>query len=81
MNCASIRRLLALVHCWEHRQCPPEQKAKCPVATDQAGPCWTECQECNENATCYVCPVYRAAPDCAQLKALLEKSSEPAAVQ
>jgi len=79
MNCASLRRLLALAPCWEHRHCAPEQMASCPVASEQAGPCWSQCPECEDNATCYVCPVYRAAPDCQQLKALLEKPDLPLA--
>jgi len=81
MTCASLRRLLALVQCWEHRHCAPEKVASCPVASEQAGPCWSQCPECEDSATCYVCPVYRAAPESEELKALLQKPDELALVQ
>jgi MerR family transcriptional regulator/heat shock protein HspR len=73
LNFAGIRRLLALLPCWEVRQCPYPQKQQCPVLTDASSPCWANrsCACANGAQDCYACAVYRSAPSCENLKALL----------
>lgn len=104
LNFAGIRRLLALLPCWEIRQCGHERRAGCPIVQDASRPCWANRTCCAahaagakgravaESATkeppsvlpvagngtqdCYFCGVYRSAPACENLKALLAASTE-----
>jgi hypothetical protein len=109
LNFAGIRRLLALLPCWEIRQCGHLRRAGCPYLTDASRPCWanrtwccvpardpramlagaeagpvqsspgpTDCRPGTED--CYFCSVYRSAPSCENLKALLAASPEPVPV-
>jgi MerR family transcriptional regulator/heat shock protein HspR len=71
LNFAGIRHLLALLPCYEIRNCGFEQKEKCPITKDATTPCWNNRACCSNNAECYTCPVYRSAPACQNLKALL----------
>ena len=40
LNFAGIRRLVALIPCWETRQCRHARRCGCAVATDPSRPCW-----------------------------------------
>jgi len=73
LNFAGIRRLLALLPCWEIRGCPYPRKQDCPVVSDATAPCWANraCACSGSSQECYSCPVYRSAPSCENLKALL----------
>lgn len=73
LNFAGIRHLLALLPCWEIRKCGFEKKNACPVVKDSTTPCWTNrgCCEKTPVEECYYCPVYRSAPACENLRALL----------
>jgi MerR family transcriptional regulator/heat shock protein HspR len=78
LNFAGIRRLLALLPCWKTRNCGFEKKKDCPVFQDPSKPCWAN-RACCIAATaqdCYFCPVYRSAPSCENLKALLTAPAE-----
>lgn len=108
LNFAGIRRLLALLPCWEIRQCGFNKRVGCAVIADASKPCWANRAVCCLNGTrmpapaipvsdvtfagrtfvvegpcrsgmedCYFCPVYRSAPSCENLKALLAASPEP----
>jgi MerR family transcriptional regulator/heat shock protein HspR len=46
LNFAGIRRLLALLPCWEIRQCGYARRAGCKVIQDSSQPCWV-------NRACY----------------------------
>jgi MerR family transcriptional regulator/heat shock protein HspR len=72
LNFAGIRHLLALLPCWEIRQCGYTRK-QCPVSASQkpTQPCWMQQKNCGCGMDCYFCPVYRAAPSCENLKGLL----------
>lgn len=83
LNFAGIRRLLALLPCWEIRQCAFAGKKDCPVIRDAARPCWANRACCAATVpgdltpdNCYFCPVYRSAPSCENLKALLAAPAE-----
>jgi len=73
LNLASIRRLLALLPCWQLRNCPYDRRQDCPVMQDSTQPCWVNRGNCQQLSPrdCYFCVVYRSAPSCENLKALL----------
>jgi MerR family transcriptional regulator/heat shock protein HspR len=99
LNFAGIRRLLALLPCWEIRKCGHDRRVGCPVFTEASQPCWTNRICCHTGPVpvagplglstppaaspsgqktltekvqeCYFCAVYRSAPSCENLKALL----------
>ena len=60
LNLAGIRRLMALIPCWDLKPCPKKVKKKCPAYNDCKNTCWmlpkTLCNEKNRN--CINCPVY-----------------------
>lgn len=78
LNFAGIRRLLALLPCAEIRGCSYQRKQDCPVLREAAMPCWANrACACSGSANdCYSCPVYRSAPSCENLKALLVAPAE-----
>ncbi len=61
LNMEGIRRLLALLPCWELMPCTKEQRNRCIAAADPRHPCWmtprTECARLGHN--CRECNVYR----------------------
>jgi hypothetical protein len=71
LNFAGIRHLLALLPCWEIRGCGYEKKNSCPITKDSTTPCWNNKACCLDSRECYSCPVYRSAPACENLNALL----------
>ena len=104
LNFAGIRRLLALLPCWEIRQCGFNRRVGCDVIADASKPCWANRAACclarakcpeplrshiaaaakasngqsgrNGMEDCYFCAVYRSAPSCENLKALLAATPE-----
>ncbi len=74
LNIEGIRRLLALMPCWDMKPCSLEDKSRCPAFMGVTQPCWTlkpDIPEVCRDADCRDCTVYRSAADCANLKALL----------
>ncbi len=76
LNFAGIRHLLALLPCWEIRKCGFEKRASCPITKDPTTPCWNNKACCQDSQDCYGCAVYRSAPACQNLNALLVKNHE-----
>lgn len=60
LNLAGIRRLMALLPCWELKPCSTEQREKCPAYRDCKTVCWmfptTACKV--DERSCRSCPVY-----------------------
>lgn len=81
LNFAGIRHLLALLPCWEFRECGYEKKQNCPVVKDSTAPCWEsrKCCQATGDQDCYNCAVYRSAPACENLRALLVGTPEKTA--
>jgi len=75
LNFAGIRHLLALLPCYEIRKCGYEQKETCPITKDATTPCWNNRACCSNIQECYNCAVYRSAPACQNLRALLVAKS------
>jgi DNA-binding transcriptional MerR regulator len=78
LNFAGIRHLLALLPCWEIRNCGFDKKQGCSIIKDSTTPCWNNKSCCSDPKECYSCSVYRSAPACENLKALLVSSPAPA---
>jgi MerR family transcriptional regulator/heat shock protein HspR len=63
LNQEGLRRLLALIPCWEIKQGSPEQCNSCPGRHDRSAPCWHLSDAAyNDNGQCHKCPVYLSAP-------------------
>ncbi|MDZ7360223.1 MAG: MerR family transcriptional regulator [candidate division KSB1 bacterium] len=76
LNLAGIRRLLALMPCWQIKPCSLADRRGCPAFTGATQPCWTlkpNLPAICRTADCRECQVYRSASDCTNLKTLLYK--------
>ena len=64
LNQEGLRRLLALIPCWEVNRCTPEARAACPACQDRSTPCWDLARQGRIAANrCYKCEVYLSAMD------------------
>jgi MerR family transcriptional regulator/heat shock protein HspR len=72
LNFAGIRHLLALLPCWEMKNCSNEQYRDCPSRAYPTEPCWMNHSCCHLGRECYKCDVYRAASSCTNLKEILQ---------
>jgi MerR family transcriptional regulator/heat shock protein HspR len=74
LNLEGIRRLLALIPCWELRPCSEEERKNCTAYWDETRPCWMMKADVSENCrifNCRDCQVYQVASRCDNLKTLL----------
>jgi len=64
LNQEGLRRLLALIPCWEIQQDPSDRCPSCPARHDRSSPCWhLPNVACNNGKRCHECPVYLSAPE------------------
>jgi MerR family transcriptional regulator/heat shock protein HspR len=64
LNQEGLRRLLALIPCWEITGCSVEARAGCPPREDRSTPCWDLARRADAEASrCYECEVYLSAVD------------------
>ena len=72
-----IRRIQSMIPCWEHVQCPMEERLACPAYTASEAGCWTYRHKANEcrDRDCLHCEVYLLAGDCGKIKSLLHHQS------
>jgi MerR family transcriptional regulator/heat shock protein HspR len=62
LNQEGLRRLLALIPCWEIRECSSEAKSGCAAWTDRTTACWDLARRtCSESKKCYQCAVFASA--------------------
>jgi len=62
LNQEGLRRLLALIPCWEIRGCSPEARAACAAMQDRSAPCWDLARRANVQTNhCFECEVYLSA--------------------
>ncbi len=62
LNQEGLRRLLAMIPCWEITNCPPESWEGCPAYMNKNAPCWQIAGEtCNQSKACSQCEVYLSA--------------------
>lgn len=77
LNLEGIRRLLALIPCWQLRPCAEEERRNCPAYLNATLPCWMIKTELSGNCpstNCRDCPVYQSASNCDNLKMLLRQA-------
>ncbi len=75
LNIKGIRRLQALLPCWELLPCNTQLRGKCPAFQDNSRPCWLikdlDCTPSHGNE-CRQCVVYRFGSLCTeQIKGLV----------
>ncbi len=74
LNLEGIRRLWALLPCWELKSCSEEARKNCPILSGANDPCWVIYKDeggCDGDS-CHDCEVYRMASSCTEdLKSLL----------
>jgi len=64
LNQEGIRRLLAVMPCWEIRGCPPEVYEHCDARQGRSAPCWTIASlTCAREQKCQSCDVYLRAQE------------------
>ena len=62
LNQEGLRRLLALIPCWQIKACPSEAREQCAARTDRSAPCWDLARRADdESKECYHCVVYLSA--------------------
>jgi MerR family transcriptional regulator/heat shock protein HspR len=74
LNIEGIRRMQALLPCWDFAACDAETRENCPSFNDNTRPCWTikglDCAP--QGSECRCCIVYRFGSLCTQdIKRLL----------
>jgi len=65
-----IRRIHALIPCWDIIKCSLEDRRNCPAFRAHEGGCWTYLHQndvCGMR-DCRVCPVYELAVECGNIK-------------
>lgn len=79
LNIEGIRRMQALLPCWDLLPCTAETRRSCPAYEDNTRPCWlTKGLECAcQGNQCRQCVVYRFGSLCTQdIKRLLHDQNE-----
>ncbi len=68
LNIEAIRRMQALLPCWELRPCDADTRARCPAYEERARPCWAikglACAQ--QGNACRQCDVYRLGSLCTE---------------
>jgi DNA-binding transcriptional MerR regulator len=79
LNTEGIRRMQALLPCWDLLPCNGETRNSCPAYKDNTRPCWmTKGLNCAPQGNeCRQCPVYRFGSLCTQdIKRLLHDQND-----
>jgi MerR family transcriptional regulator/heat shock protein HspR len=62
LNQEGLRRLLALIPCWETKDCPAGAKAECAAWQERCTPCWDLARRADDDSKrCHECQVYLSA--------------------
>ena len=77
MTMNAIKRMIAMIPCWESLGCSDEDRVGCAAYSNSQQPCWTYDHTKNRCAgrNCRQCPVYRLASDCDSIKASIVNST------
>lgn len=73
-----IRRIHALIPCWDLIKCSAADRRQCPAFRAHEGGCWTYPHDkdmCGPR-DCRVCPVYELAVDCGDIKETIINASK-----
>ena len=76
LNIEGIRRMQALVPCWDLLPCSAEARARCPAYGERSRPCWAikglDCA--SQGNSCRQCVVYRFGSLCTdEMKSLVHR--------
>lgn len=74
LNLEGLRRLFALLPCWQITKCSKKDREKCPVYLESTKPCWTfQYVACRKHPIdCKSCDVYLMSSTCTdRLKSIL----------
>lgn len=64
LNQEGLRRLLALMPCWDILGCSQKDREACPSWKDRSAPCWDLARRSGTNSRhCYECKVYLSAAE------------------
>lgn len=79
LNIAAIRRMQALLPCWDLLPCSPDTRARCPAYGERTRPCWAlrglACAR--QGNACRQCVVYRFGSLCTEeIKQLLHDQGD-----
>jgi len=80
LNVEGIRRMQALLPCWELHRCTAETRSRCPAYGANARPCWmTPGLDCAQGGqACRQCVVYRFGSLCTEdIKRLIKQRGDP----
>jgi len=68
LNLEAVRRLQALLPCWDLRPCEPELRAHCRAYGEECRPCWTAkgLDGAGQANACRTCVVYRFGSLCTE---------------
>ena len=77
LNLEGIRRLLALLPCWDLKLCTRNEKRSCQAVTDAGRPCWMikDARADGNGQDCRLCEVYRYGAYCAVTMKMLLHST------
>ena len=84
LNLEGIRRMLAMLPCWELKPCSEAERNVCPAYLNATRPCWMIKAQLTSNCQtldCRACGVYRSAQHCDNLKELLRKHEAATAIK
>ncbi|MDZ7268189.1 MAG: MerR family transcriptional regulator [candidate division KSB1 bacterium] len=80
LNLEGIRRMLALLPCWQIKPCSEIERNNCPAYLNAMQPCWMvkpQVAGACRTLPCHDCNVYKSAQHCDNLKALLRRYMAP----
>jgi len=68
LNIEGIRRIQALLPCWNLQRCTSEVRSRCPAYRGESAPCWVvKGRACSPDPEkCRGCPVYRFGSLCTE---------------
>ena len=75
LNFAGIKRLMALIPCWDYKGGLDEECRQCAVYYEMIGPCWSVKnvgEKCSDQ-DCRECAVYRIQVSCEQMKNIVHR--------
>ncbi|MFH0990010.1 MAG: MerR family transcriptional regulator [bacterium] len=73
ISIAGIRRIYALIPCWQVVKCSDSHRSKCPAYSEHTKPCWTydHIQNPCTKLDCRLCDVYKLSSDCGKIKEMI----------
>lgn len=70
ISIGGMKRIHAMIPCWDIIHCAPSERNVCPAFKNHSGGCWTYKHEHSVCATreCRVCAVYKLSSNCGHIK-------------